>query len=106
MDGKAQGTTLGGKVHRESAARRRFGKIAEVKRGASEARRRGEEREQKAEEIMQDAAFLLRHLGVWHDPPPRAPPQGLPGVLACRPGRGFRGPYRQSEMSQAEAHYL
>ena len=27
-------------------------------------------------------------------------------VLACRPGSGFRGPYRQSEMSQAEAHYL
>ena len=21
----------------------------------------------------------LRHLGVWHDPPPRPPPHGLPG---------------------------
>ena len=22
---------------------------------------------------------ILRHLGVWHDPPPRPPPHGLPG---------------------------
>ncbi len=28
------------------------------------------------------------------------------GVLACRPGRGFRGPSRQSEISQAAVHYL
>jgi hypothetical protein len=49
---------------------------------------------------------ILRHLGVWHDPQPRPPPHGLPGVLACRPGRGFRGPYRQSEMSRVKAHYL
>ena len=27
------------------------------------------------------------------------------GVLACRPGRGFRCAYRESEMSQAEAYY-
>ena len=58
---------MGGKVHRESAARRRFGKIAEVKRGASEARRRGEEREQNAERGMQNAAFLAG----WHDPTPK-----------------------------------
>jgi len=28
------------------------------------------------------------------------------GVLACRPGRGFWVPYRQSEMGLAEPHYL
>ena len=22
---------------------------------------------------------ILRHLGAWHDPPPRPPPQGAPG---------------------------
>jgi hypothetical protein len=33
-------------------------------------------------------------------------PRTVPGVLACWPGRGFRGPYRESEISQAEAHYL
>jgi len=43
----------------------------------------------------------LRHLALRHDPPP-----GPVGVLAYRRGRGFRGPYRQLEMSQAEAHYL
>ena len=46
----------------------------------------------------------LRHLALWHDLPPSPP--GPAGVLACRRGRGFRGPYRQLEMSQAEAHYL
>ena len=49
---------------------------------------------------------ILRHLALWHDPPPRPPPHGLPGVLACRLGRGFRGLYRQSEMSRVKAHYL
>ena len=43
--------------------------------------------------------IILRHLAVWHDPPPRPPPARPAGVLACRPGRGFRGPCRQSEMS-------
>ena len=46
----------------------------------------------------------LRHLALWNDPPPSPP--GPAGILACRRGGGFRGPYRQLEMSQAEAHYL
>ena len=49
-------------------------------------------------------ARILRHLGIWHDPPP-SPPRPA-GLLGCRRRRGFRGPYRQLEMSQAEAHYL
>ena len=49
---------------RKRAERRRFGKIAEAKRGAAEARWRGEERDQKAEGIIQNAAFLLGHLAV------------------------------------------
>ena len=49
---------------------------------------------------------ILRHLGVWHDAPPRLPPQRLPGFWRVGLERGFRGPYRQSEMSQAEAYYL
>ena len=35
---------------------------------------------------------ILRHLGVWHDPParrslgpPRPPPEGLPDPYACEP---------------------
>jgi hypothetical protein len=46
----------------------------------------------------------LRRLALRHDLP--AQPPGPAGFLACRLGRGFREPYRQSEMSQAEAHYL
>ena len=49
---------------------------------------------------------ILRHLRVWPDPPPRPPLRRPAGVLAYRLGRGFREPYRQSEMSQAEAYYL
>ena len=48
---------------------------------------------------------ILRYLAVWHDPPPSPNPEPA-GVLASRRGREFRGPYRQLEMSQAEAHYL
>ena len=28
---------------------------------------------------------ILRHLGAWHDPPPRPPPQGLPGAYTYEP---------------------
>ena len=28
---------------------------------------------------------ILRHLGAWHDPPPRPPPQGLPGPYTYEP---------------------
>ena len=28
---------------------------------------------------------ILRHLGVWHDPPPRPPPTGLPGPYTYEP---------------------
>jgi hypothetical protein len=28
---------------------------------------------------------ILRNLGVWHDPPPRPPPQGLPGAYTYEP---------------------
>jgi hypothetical protein len=28
---------------------------------------------------------ILRHLGVRHDPPPRPPPQGLPGAYTYEP---------------------
>jgi hypothetical protein len=28
---------------------------------------------------------ILRHLGAWHDPPPRTPPQGLPGPYTYEP---------------------
>jgi hypothetical protein len=31
------------------------------------------------------AEKILRHLGVWHDPPPRPPPQGLPGPYTNEP---------------------
>ena len=27
---------------------------------------------------------ILRHLGAWHDPPPRPPPPGAPGALHLR----------------------
>jgi hypothetical protein len=49
---------------------------------------------------------ILWHVAVSHDPPPRPPPHGLPEFSRGRPGRGFGGRYRQSEMSQAEVHYL
>jgi hypothetical protein len=39
--------------------------------------------------------------GISHPIPP-----GPARVLVCRGGTGFRGPYRQLEMSQAEGHYL
>jgi hypothetical protein len=55
-----------------------FGKVAAVKRGASGARRRGEEREQNAERKMQNAAFLAG----WHDPAPKTAP--------ARPARSRR----------------
>ena len=28
---------------------------------------------------------ILRHLGAWHDPPARPPPQGLPGPYIYEP---------------------
>ena len=28
---------------------------------------------------------ILRHLGAWHDPPPRPPPQGVPGSHTYEP---------------------
>mgnify|MGYP001765934678 CR=1 FL=1 len=28
---------------------------------------------------------ILRHLGAWHDPPPRRPPQGLPWPYPYEP---------------------
>ena len=28
---------------------------------------------------------ILRHLGAWHDPPPRPPPQGLPNPYSYEP---------------------
>ena len=49
---------------------------------------------------------ILRILGVWHDPPPRPPPHGLSGFSRVGREGDFWGPYGQSEMSQAEAHYL
>jgi len=37
---------------------------------------------------------------------PTTPARLAGGFPSCRPGRRFRGPYRQSEMTRAEAHYL
>ena len=34
------------------------------------------------------AENILRHLGVWHGPPPRPPPQGLPGPYTYEPCDG------------------
>jgi hypothetical protein len=31
------------------------------------------------------AQYILRHLGAWHDPPPRPPPEGLPGPYTYEP---------------------
>ena len=28
---------------------------------------------------------ILSHLGVWHDPPPRPPPQAVPGPYTYEP---------------------
>jgi hypothetical protein len=28
---------------------------------------------------------ILRHLGAWHDPPPGAPPEGVPGPRTYEP---------------------
>ena len=28
---------------------------------------------------------ILRHLGAWHDPPPRPPPPGTPGPYTYEP---------------------
>ena len=28
---------------------------------------------------------ILRHLGVWHDPPPRSPPTGVPSPYTYEP---------------------
>ena len=28
---------------------------------------------------------ILRHLGVWHDPPPAEPPTGIPGAYTHEP---------------------
>ena len=38
----------------------------------------------------------LRHLALWHDPPPNSPP-GPAGVLARQPGMCFRGPLNGSD---------
>jgi hypothetical protein len=66
--------------------------------------------------FLMGAGGVKRHVRVWHDPPARRSPWRRQaaqtalarpaGVLACQPGRRFRGPYRQSEMSQAAAYYL
>jgi hypothetical protein len=34
---------------------------------------------------------ILRHVGVWHDPPPRPPPHGLPGFSRVGRGGDFGG---------------
>jgi hypothetical protein len=31
------------------------------------------------------AEKILRHLGAWHDPPPRPPPQRVPGPYTYEP---------------------
>ena len=35
--------------------------------------------------ILRIVEKILRHLGAWHDPPPRPPPQGLPGPYTYEP---------------------
>jgi hypothetical protein len=34
---------------------------------------------------------ILRHLGVWHDPPPKPPLPGLPGFSPVGPEGDFGG---------------
>src|ERR1019366_8702516 len=34
---------------------------------------------------------ILRHLGVWHDPPPRPPPHGPAGGSRVSAGKGISG---------------
>jgi len=52
---------------------------------------------------MQPFSSATWESGTIHRPDP---PHGLSGFSPVSRERGFRGPYRQSGMSLAEAHYL